>query len=62
MTQIPQHSHCKICGKAIPTDETFCSKDCEERFQAMTKKRKILIYVMYALMFFVIAVLAANIF
>lgn len=60
MTQVTQHSHCKICGKAIPTDETFCSKDCEERFQSMAKKRKILMYIMYGLMFFVIAVLAVS--
>lgn len=57
MTTIPQHTHCKICGKAVPTEEMFCSKNCEERFQSITKKRKLMIYVMYALMAFVIAVL-----
>lgn len=62
MTQIPQHSHCKICGKAIPTDETFCSKECEERFQSMAKRRKLLVYIMYALMFFFIAMIAVGMF
>ncbi|MEF8878933.1 MAG: DUF2116 family Zn-ribbon domain-containing protein [Candidatus Thermoplasmatota archaeon] len=60
MVKVDQHSHCKICGKAIPTEETFCSKDCEEQYQNMYKKRKMLIYVMYGLIVFILAVFGVS--
>jgi predicted nucleic acid-binding Zn ribbon protein len=53
--KVAQHTHCKICGKAIPLTETFCSEECKEKYQAMVKKRKMLVYVMYALVFFILA-------
>ncbi len=24
------HSHCPICGKAMPTDKQFCSQGCRD--------------------------------
>ncbi|MEA3457582.1 MAG: DUF2116 family Zn-ribbon domain-containing protein [Candidatus Thermoplasmatota archaeon] len=53
--KVAQHTHCKICGKAIPLTETLCSEECREKYQAMVKKRKMLVYVMYALVFFILA-------
>lgn len=53
--KVAQHTHCKICGKAIPLTETFCSEECKEKYQTMVKKRKMLVYVMYALVFFILA-------
>jgi predicted nucleic acid-binding Zn ribbon protein len=47
MERIPQHDHCQICGKAIPTGETVCSDECREEYQAFVKKRKTYMYVMY---------------
>ncbi len=52
---IPPHTHCQVCGKAIPTTESFCSKECEQRFQTMVKKRKMLIYIMYGLIIVIMA-------
>jgi len=46
---IPPHSHCQICGKAIPVSETFCSEECKEKYNSMMKKRKLMVYAMYAL-------------
>ncbi len=46
---ISQHTHCQICGKAIPVSETYCSEECKEKYNSMMKKRKILVYAMYAL-------------
>ncbi|MBS3749472.1 MAG: DUF2116 family Zn-ribbon domain-containing protein [Candidatus Thermoplasmatota archaeon] len=46
---IPPHSHCQICGKAIPVSETFCSEECKEKYNNMMKKRKLMVYAMYAL-------------
>jgi len=45
--KIVQHKHCQICGKAIPLKEKFCSEECEQKFNEIVKKRKILIYILY---------------
>lgn len=49
--KIEQHTHCPICGKAIPVSEKICSEACTERYKTMLKKGKMLRYVMFALMF-----------
>ena len=49
MEKIAQHSHCQICGKAIPVSEMFCSEECKVKYSSMMKKRKLMIYIMYAL-------------
>jgi predicted nucleic acid-binding Zn ribbon protein len=59
--RVAQHTHCQICGKTIPVSETLCSDECKQKYQAMIKKRKILIYIMYALIFVIIGmVLIGN--
>ncbi len=58
--KIPQHSHCQMCGKAVPVDETLCSEECKENYQTMVKKRKRLVYIMYALIFFILALFLVN--
>jgi len=47
--KILQHKHCSICGKAVPVDETFCSDECKEKWAAMVKKRKTMMYIMYGM-------------
>ena len=53
--KVSQHRHCHICGKAIPLLETLCSEECKERYQKMVKKRKMFVYIMYILVFFILA-------
>lgn len=56
--QIPNHDHCAICGRAIvytePQDRTTqtrtCSAEHKERLDALNKKRKRSMYLMYGLM------------
>lgn len=56
--QIPNHSHCAICSKAIPfvptsskdADDRTCSKACASAFEDRQKKAKKNLYTMYALM------------
>ncbi len=47
MERIPQHDHCQMCGKAIPTGEVVCSDECREEYESYMKKRKIYMYAMY---------------
>jgi len=46
---VPQHSHCQICRKTIPISETLCSGECKNKFHSMLKKRKLLVWAMYAI-------------
>jgi len=34
------HSHCPICGKAMPTDKQFCSQGCRDNYHTGQKKQK----------------------
>jgi len=52
-----QHRHCQICSKAIPMSEEFCSEKCKVEFEAMVKKRKNYIYLIYGTMILIIAVM-----
>jgi predicted nucleic acid-binding Zn ribbon protein len=54
--KVDQHTHCQICGKVIPISETLCSIECKEKFQNMVKKRKMFVYIMYAIIFFIVAI------
>jgi predicted nucleic acid-binding Zn ribbon protein len=41
MDEVPEHKHCKVCGKSIPPDDTTCSKDCaNKRAQSMQTRRR----------------------
>lgn len=48
--QIPNHSHCVICQKAVPFGDKTCSPKCETEFDDLNKRRKKSMYTMYALM------------
>lgn len=48
--KILNHKHCQVCGDAIPADERFCTDECREKYEAMIKKKRIWMYVFYALM------------
>lgn len=52
-----QHRHCQVCSKAIPMSEEFCSEECKVEFEAMVKKRKNYIYLIYGTMILIIAVM-----
>ena len=58
--KVPQHSHCQICGKAIPLSETLCSEECKQKYNSLIKKRKMIAYIMYALIAVVIVVIVLS--
>jgi predicted nucleic acid-binding Zn ribbon protein len=53
--KVGQHTHCNMCGKAIPLSETLCSDECRKKFNTMVKKRKTLVYIMYFFIFVILA-------
>ena len=58
--KVPQHSHCQICGKAIPISEMLCSEECKQKYNSLIKKRKMIAYIMYALIAVVIIVILLS--
>ena len=38
--KLVDHRHCRICGKAIPPKEEFCSPECREKFEEAREKEK----------------------
>ncbi len=47
--KIAQHRHCVSCGKAVPPDVKHCSDACGAEFESAVKSRKMLVYVIYAM-------------
>ena len=47
--KIAQHRHCVACGKAVPPDKQQCSEACKAEFDKSVKSRKMLVYVIYAM-------------
>ena len=52
--KIAQHTHCNICGKAIPVSELHCSEECKQKFENMLRKRRRYTYIIYITMAFII--------
>lgn len=58
--QIPNHSHCVICSRAVPYGEKTCSSECAANLEELNKKRKRSMYIMYGLMGIAILVLILS--
>jgi predicted nucleic acid-binding Zn ribbon protein len=54
-TTVPPHGHCMICAKPIPVGETLCSEKCKERYNAMLRRRRLMLYLMYGMLAALIA-------
>ena len=57
-----QHRHCQVCSKAIPYNEEYCSSECKTEFEALVKKRKGYIYIIYGTMILIIVVMFLSYF
>ncbi|MCL2510281.1 MAG: DUF2116 family Zn-ribbon domain-containing protein [Methanomassiliicoccaceae archaeon] len=48
--KIPQHRHCRNCGKAFTADGDFCSDECKNYTGAEAKKKlRKLLYIWLAI-------------
>jgi predicted nucleic acid-binding Zn ribbon protein len=57
VTQIPNHGHCKVCGRAVKFGDDTCSAKCQEQFETVQKKRRNMLWFIYAMMGLAIVVL-----
>jgi len=58
--QIPNHSHCVMCSRAVPFGDKTCSPECERDYAEVQKKRKRTMYVMYGLIGLTVVLLLLN--
>lgn len=58
--QIPNHSHCTICTRAVPFGDKTCSPECEAKLADIDRRRKRSMYTMYALMGLAMLVLVLS--
>ncbi len=54
---IEEHKHCVICNKSINVNESVCSKKCQFQWDSYIRKRKIMNYILYGIVAFVIIIL-----
>ena len=47
---VPQHTHCHVCMKAIPLGEALCSEECRQKYRSMLRRRKLMLYFMYGML------------
>lgn len=50
MAQIPNHSHCVICGRAVDFGDKTCGPEDGTKLEENDKKRKRSVLLMYVLM------------
>jgi len=54
---IPPHSHCKVCGKAIPEGQIYCSKECRDKDLKAQKREKNMMWAFYGVFMGLLVVL-----
>ena len=47
MVDVPEHRHCQMCGRVVPVERNFCSRECEEKFEKIIRRRKRLLLILY---------------
>lgn len=55
--KLVDHRHCKICAKAIPPNEEFCSEACRMKFEEWQRKERRGRYVLYIIYAVIMAAL-----
>ncbi len=57
MQAIPAHKHCKVCGVSIPPEDVTCSPECQARYQASQRSRRLWVWAFYAIAILLIVLL-----
>lgn len=52
--KIPQHRHCRSCGRAFIGQEEYCSDECKKSSTARIKKKKNQLLMLYVFSFVVL--------
>jgi len=58
--KITPHTHCKVCGRAIPEGKIYCSRTCQEKDLQEQKKAKRNMMLYFGFFFALIAFLMIS--
>ncbi|HHT75298.1 MAG TPA: DUF2116 family Zn-ribbon domain-containing protein [Methanomassiliicoccaceae archaeon] len=51
--RLPEHSHCMNCGDPTPSDEPYCSDECQREQEAKERRNR-----QRNLIFYIVAIVA----
>ncbi len=54
---IPPHTHCKVCGRAIPEGQIYCSKECRDKDLNRSKRDKRMMWGFYGAFMVILVVM-----
>ncbi len=54
--RIPQHRHCRQCGRAFIGSEPYCSADCGGQSKDVLKKQKRKLILLYVVTMLILAI------
>lgn len=60
MDTIPSHHHCKVCGTAIPLEDSVCSVKCAEVRVAQVRTQRLYTFAFVAISVALILALFAH--
>jgi predicted nucleic acid-binding Zn ribbon protein len=43
---LPDHQHCRICGRSCPADQKTCSDEHAQRYEAAVRARRNYVYLL----------------
>ncbi len=49
MDEVPDHAHCRVCGKAIATGDVTCGPVCARKRTEALQRRQRLTYAFYGI-------------
>jgi len=52
--KIPQHRHCRNCGRAFIGQDSYCSEECKSSSNSVMKKKKNQLLLLYVFSFVVL--------
>ncbi len=52
--KIPQHRHCRNCGRAFIGQDAYCSEECKSSSNSVMKKKKNQLLILYVFSFVVL--------
>ena len=49
-TVIPNHAHCRVCGRAVAFGKESCSPEHQKQLDDLVRRKKNMMYLFYAAM------------
>lgn len=56
---VPPHTHCRVCGRPVPLNRSYCSRECMEKDhkQQRRAKRMLQLYIASIVLLFILLII-----